>query len=97
MTTTSRELIEYVWTNRPRVKLVDTAEWFGEPEARVRDAVTAPELFTAIRIVGHHPVEYLMPVTNATNLDGYFAEAKRGGCDLDAPLPEGKASHARER
>jgi hypothetical protein len=90
MSTTSRELIEYVWTNRPRVKLVDAAEWFGEPEGRVRDAVKSRQLFGAIRIVGNHPVEYLMPVTNASNLEGYFNEAKKGGCDLDGPLPEAR-------
>jgi hypothetical protein len=93
--TTSRELIEYVWTNRPRVKLADAAEWFSETDAHVRDAVRSPQLFGAIRIVGTSPVEYLMPVTNAPDLQHYFAEAERGGCDLDAPLPPAAPSHAR--
>jgi hypothetical protein len=95
MATTSRELIEYVWTNRPRVKLADAAEWFGETDAHVRDAVRSRQLFGAIRIVGTSPVEYLMPVTNAPDLEHYFREVEKGGCELDAPLPEATPNHVR--
>src|ERR1700730_17635108 len=95
MATTSRELLEYVWTNRPRVKLSDAADWFSETETRVRDAVRSRELFAAIRLVGNPPVEYLMPVTNAPNLQAYFVEAERSGCVLDSPLPLATPSQAR--
>jgi hypothetical protein len=88
MATTSRELIEYVWTNRPRVKLADVAEWFGEPEGSLREAIKTRQLFGVIRIVGQHPAEYLMPVTSASNLGAYLAEAESAGCILDGPLPE---------
>jgi hypothetical protein len=96
MATTSRELIEYVWTNRPRVKLADVAEWFGEPDSLVRDAVKSRQLFCAIRVVGTSPVEYLMPVTNAPDLQHYFEEAESGGCELDAPLPVAASVHVRD-
>jgi hypothetical protein len=92
MATTSRELLEYVWAHRPRVKLNDAADWFSETETRVRDAVRSRQLFGAIRLVGNPPVEYLMPVTNAPNLQEYFDEAQRGGCELDAPLPHASPS-----
>jgi len=82
---TGRQLVEYVWKNRPRVKVAKATADVQETENRIRHAART-SLWGSIRLVGTAPDDYLTPAT--MTLDAALVAATERGRELDAELDD---------